>query len=337
MTKAPIRKMELPGGRGEYSQQGALFANHILALGREGFADWLLRSFGGANPTPAPGWFHYDYDMLFSEAFTIVVNEFEDDVIRVASAAVEKAIADFRPERGTYVGLYVLSALAEELRSFNIVPKVANIVGTWLPHDSIDATRPKTRDDVVSLRETLECVYRLLLITLHNFQADDEVLTPVNADELKNFALMCSWADYVLRHQHNLRALLPARAPIYFFALTQATVFDKTKITDPYDYRMLNGAYVNGDLFKDLYEFSSQKSPDYKFPYNVDKIIDEKEAFVDLLERKRAYRPRSIVEYENPFDVVIPSATRGVFLPPGSPDEYLEIICSLDDEATEDV
>lgn len=332
-TQAVLNQKSRPR-KGRYTQQGALFANHILTLGKDGFAGWLLRSFGGKEPTNEPGWFHYDDAMLFNEAFALVVDEFEDDVLSVAEASVEEVLATLNHEQVGYVGLYIVTALAEQLKIFSSVEKLSIILDQRVPRGNQRGSPPGTRDDAVALRETLECVYRLLLIPIYDFYGSGISPSSITPDHLKEFCNLCSWSDFILRHRHNDRVLLPARAPIYFFALTHANLFQKTEQPDPYDIRLWGGSFVRGDQFEDLFEFSSRRSPDDKFPYNIDRILDERSNFIRALTRGPD-AGRGIVAYDDPFDATV-SATRGSFPTKVDPDEYFTAMRSLDDEPIEE-
>lgn len=105
--------------QGRYSQVGALFANHILRLEAEGFAQWLLDSFGGPEPAPVAGWFMYDgaNDFPFNDALGLVIHEFEDDVLGVGDAAVSLALKGL-PATASTDGLAILNNLALQFRCY---------------------------------------------------------------------------------------------------------------------------------------------------------------------------------------------------------------------------
>lgn len=100
--------------QGQYTQIGALFANHILQLGEEGFAKWLTDSFGGPEIKIDPGYFQYDGpsapDVNFDEMMCMVINEFEGDVLRVGAKAASIARARMNPETSS-AGRVILGSI----------------------------------------------------------------------------------------------------------------------------------------------------------------------------------------------------------------------------------
>lgn len=298
-----------------YSPLGALFANHILALGKHGLAEWLIQSFGQTDPKPQSGWFHYDDDILFSEAFSLVVREFENDVLRTARTAVEEAINAFDPKIGRYLGLLELTALVEDLKIRPGVNKIGEVLDAWVGRNS--PKLPHNTTEALALRETLECVYRLLLYSIRNIRTSIPFIQTIEASMLSDFATIFTWADRILIHEHTIRAIVPARAPLYFLAITAAVTRGATIGLESYDARLTAGAYSLCDPFKDLYEFSSDIYPEDKFPYCIDGILRAKQSFLAMLrpDATPPYNASELARDNDPFDEARASATKGILFP----------------------
>ena len=89
-----------PQTQGQYSQLGALFANHILVLGEGGFASWLVDAFGGSEINEKGDYFQYNVpgvEARFDEMMATVISEFEQDVLLVGSVATKDACNRITP------------------------------------------------------------------------------------------------------------------------------------------------------------------------------------------------------------------------------------------------
>jgi len=113
------------------TRTGALFANHIRTLGTR-IRELLVASFARPDPEPAPGWFHYDDDLFFSEV-SPKSRRVGARVLAIARKAVTQALKTFDRTAGSYIGLYILAALAEMLEAADAVPALAAVLNAWIP------------------------------------------------------------------------------------------------------------------------------------------------------------------------------------------------------------
>ncbi len=306
--------------RKPYSVVGAMFANHVLKLGEKGFSDWLVRSFGTLDPKPVPGYFNDNSGLIFSESFALVFEELYKRVTEIAAKAVRDAINRFKSDSGSYVGLYVLTRLAESLHLTSSVERIGQILSSWIKEFE-SSKPPVTRDDIIALREILECIYRLLLKRIAR-QREVYDFNDQGFEFLEEFFFIASWADCVVRASPSQRSIVPSLAPAYFLAVAHSAFTAKPEWGESYILKLLGGGKVQGEKFQELYEFSSEHLRGEKFPYNVDRIVDEGQfSFRSLLNADYIYHV-DLVPDHNPFEKV--SATHGVFGHGVGAAEYLE-------------
>ncbi|NYZ18000.1 hypothetical protein HL658_36145 [Azospirillum sp. RWY-5-1] len=320
--------MERTADRRPVSRQGALFANHLRTLGPDRFGDWLTASFGGPSPAPALGWFHYDDDALFSDMFAEVAGEFDDAVRDIARDGVVRALRAFDSGAGTYVGLYLLTAVAEALKTVEAVPEVARVLKAWIPARGTATDRiPEDIGPVVALRETLECCFRLML----GATKGESLRTPVRPEAwggIEPFRSLCNWSLDLLWTRSDLADLKPVWAPVYFFALTAAIRENRTNLLEVLDNRLKGGDRTRADRFESLYEFDSTLMPGLRFAYHLDAIlIKAKPLFVAGLTGADV-RPakNTIIRNDDPFECGSLSATSGTALGKEQSGLYLEAV-----------
>ncbi|MGA1855400.1 hypothetical protein VH569_05375 [Azospirillum sp. 11R-A] len=311
-----------------YTRRGALFADHVLALGAEGFSKWLTDSFGGEPPAPRAGWFHYDDDALFSDAFAEVAPEFGQDVLAIAGDGVRRAIKEFDHQQGTYIGLYILTALAETLEITEALPDLAKNFEAWLPSSNDASRKPETVGQIVAFRETLECCFRLLLNSVNGARRSRPTVSWAN---LADFKALCSWSHDVLLNHSDSRDLTPAHAPLYFLALTSAALSNDSGAITTFGIRLKNGDCTKRTPFDILYTFESPTDLKARYPYNLDEILRLKDPFLqslkgDILQSER----RKLIRKDMPGHYFTASATQGNIPSATEATQYLKALQDWD-------
>jgi hypothetical protein len=247
-----------------------LFEDDIAKLGADGFAEWLLGSFGGPKPSQRPGWFHTDSELLFGQLFRQAARQFTEETTEAAELGIAKALEGFDPANGTLFGLLELTGVVEALNAKHLLPKVAKILHYWFdPETSTARRRLDVRRDVLAFRETLECVFRLYPRSIGNLRKNSEP-----------FAHASDWARQILRdHPHWLdRALVPCYAPLYMLSLgTASDPAERSRIRRTVE----SGWRTADDPFPELFVFESVAMPGAFFPYNVDRLLAMGENFLE--------------------------------------------------------
>ncbi len=244
------------------------FAEDVRALGEAGVADWLVRSFAGPEPQHVMGWFHSDDDALFGEVFRRVVPQFTEETRITAARGVERALERFDAAAGTLYGLLEFAYAVEAVKGVHLLPRVAAILDAWFDPRSGAFRRPlAAAEDVVALRDALECAFRLL--------------PPMRADLPEGgggFADLGRWAHHLLvGRPHASRALVPAYAPLYMLSLVHDA---------PPNERLRAEVVIRGgwrtvdDPFPDFYAFHSKAAPGSAYPYDLDRLLALGEHFV---------------------------------------------------------
>jgi hypothetical protein len=311
--------------RASYSFHAALYRVDILELGVAGFTEWLIDSFAGPEPVQRPGRFQYAEDIWFCDAVALVAREFQDDVLNIARPAVRDAIASFSKSHlheGTYVGLYVLASVAESFAAKGVMPMVAHVLQRWLPPRATAFRPPKGRDDVVALRELLECAYRDLTARVESGGPPHN--KPIEPRHLSSLREISRWSNETLGSPRQSRALTPAMAPMYYLAIAHHVVFNKLHDgLGRFDVALSAGPYRNGDPNEELYEFPSAYFPNERFPYDIDTILRDRKTFTAFLNGV-PFVPDSyqrLLNTSDPFAGIFSSATHAARVSNEDPDE----------------
>lgn len=115
----------------------ASFAMDVLELGKQGFSDWLVKSFAGNTPSHQLGRFHYDDDMLCWEAFSCVAHEWPEDIKRQALEGVKSALVRFNVDEATYFGMLELYGIGYAIDSKWFGENFIELVSKHLPADGV--------------------------------------------------------------------------------------------------------------------------------------------------------------------------------------------------------
>lgn len=290
-----------------------LFEDDIGKLGADGFAEWLLRSFGGMNPSQRPGWFHTDSELLFGQLFRRAAKRFTEETAEEAKRGISIALRGFDPTEGTLFGLLELTGVVEALDAKHLLPKVANVLHYWFDPETSTARRQlSVRRDVLAFRETVECVFRLYPRSVDGLPRD-----------AGPFALISDWARQILlNHPHWLdRALVPSYAPLYMLSLCSTHDGGERSLIRQ---TVENGRRTADDPFPELFVFESAKNPGAFFPYNVDRLLVMGEKFL-----KESSLDISFQSSSDRFEPSDGSATAGI-RPLGEAAEYFnEYVMSI--------
>ncbi len=290
------RQYAIANGGGPYEG----FVRDLKRLRDTGFADWLKASFCGPDPSPKPGWFYSNSDALFGQQFCLAAESFDDDARRVAAEGIHWAMAAFDPEQGVPYGLLELVGVAEAMGAADLLPQVAQSLTVWFDPDARAFVRGlESAEDVLILREILECAFRLSPAGMG-----------AGSDSQMHFEPIAQWASAILlRHPHALRrAFVPAYAPMYMLALCGNTrEADRKRMAGVVE----SGWRTDDDPFPSLFTFPSDKKPGAVYPYNYDRLTDLADRF---LNESRGDVPT--IQAENPFEREgALSATDAVFRP----------------------
>lgn len=272
------------------------FRDDLDRLGADGFADWLKRSFCGPDPSPVPGWFHSDVDALFGQLFRQAEASFDTAVSGMALRGITAALADFNPAEGTLYGLLELTGIVEAVRAEYLFPKVAQALRSWFDPNSVSFARGLSqRDDVIALREILECAFRLRQTRLSE--------SPDGSDDFKPLA---DWAcEILLKHPHALRrSFVPAYAPMYMLALGSDIGLPQRSMIETV---IESGWRTADEPFPALFVFSSTKIPNVLFPYDYDRLTRLAKRFFN--DNRDVFATE---QDEDPFGQAIESATHGI-------------------------
>lgn len=284
------------------SPLGVSFTNDLRDLGSVGFANWLMDSFGGIEPAPVSGRFHWNGDLLFYETFRRLFWQFELEEINIAREGISIVFEKLNEEKVTYYGLLEIFGVAEILEESKYVTRLAQILSCWMnPASKMFKNEPSSLDDIFSLREILESVYRLLLLSPKELGNSDH-----------KFCLIADWCFRILSERHNSlnRTLFPTFAPMYICSLANELEHEEKfrlkKI-------LRTGNKSIDDVNPEFYEFRSNKYGKEFFPYNIDNLFIIGEQFQDSVGRSPSLEKGIIQLYSehDPIHEDVPSATKG--------------------------
>lgn len=237
------------GGNRQYDVLSASFAIDILELGSPGFADWLVKTFGGPEPAHSPGRFHYDGDMLFHEAMRFAAREFSEDVAQVARQGAKLALDQFDRESGTYAGLLEVACTAEALDCPEWLSSVGGLLYNWVPSRNMAGKTVASLNDVLALREILECIFRRFWIDCRNGDCGE-------------YRRILRWAHSLVGEQAPQDWLIPALAPLYILARAHLQLDDKLTVEQKkgklkiIERWLKNGALYSNGKFQTAYVFN---------------------------------------------------------------------------------
>lgn len=281
------------------SFRAGVFQTEIQHLGVRGFSDWLTTSFGGNDPRPELGHFHYEEDLSFPDLFRLFSSELSPEALEIGRTAVQISLSEFDRGKGTYAGLYTLAGLAEEFGSVGALEPASSILETWLDPHGPHTRPPQDLDDIMDLRETLESAFRMLMLASPLISTDLEART--------HFQRIVNWSHDTLTQRHNARYLIPTWGPMYVMAIAASAWRGASSAS--LDQRMVGGALAVGDQFEEEYHFCVRG--DY-YPFNLSRLrearVTYEARFSDQAHHIAAYVPAFAGD---PMDR--PSATRGDF------------------------
>ena len=266
------------------SDFGALCIWRLGTLKADGFADWLIRSFGGNALEPVPGSFMYDEPEYFSEKFRPIVPELTPETREIARNGLELAIAGFDHTKGTPLGFLIILAAGEDLVGVDTLERAAHLVINWFPIGQALQNALKTEADLLGLREILEVIFRRLI-----------ALPRLDAIALKPFAAISVWAKGVfdqargtLNSANKLRRLTPIYAPLYMLALTDEDT--RTTRRPDIERRLIDGFLRLGDEFTAFYQFRNPgRGVDATYPYDLDRLLQLGEEYVERLRVEQSF------------------------------------------------
>lgn len=299
---------------------GDSFARDLRALEGDGFAKWLLKSFGGANPEPVPGRFHWNGDALFSEMFGQVFWQFKSEEIDIARTGLSKAFERVVDDDAkiTFYGLFEIFGVAEVLNAEEHVKRIAQILHNWMnPSSQQFSKEPANLDDIIALRDLLECVFRMLWESKEVFSVPSH-----------KYNLISNWCFKILTERSNAlgRSLFPTFAPMYICALAnQKQMVELHRLKRV----LLTGALTLDDANRDLYIFQSKTHAGGSFPYDVDTLFEIGQEFL-ARNGYIAEQPDNVIQLystNNPLSATPASATNGhVPISRQISSEYLEAL-----------
>lgn len=136
----------------------ASFAMDVSDLGKQGFSDWLIKSFAGNIPSHQVGWFHYDDDMLCWEVFRSVAHEWPEDVRSQALEGVKSALVKFDIDHATYFGMLELYGIGYAIDSKWFGENFITLVSQQLPADMIWKDG-KNKIEIAALKQFLDIAF----------------------------------------------------------------------------------------------------------------------------------------------------------------------------------
>lgn len=264
----------------------ALLRTDITNLGDENLSQWLIDSYCGTEPVQAPGYFEYVEDQWLSAMISANLDQFDKGHIDTLQTAISVALKHFgalTPQGGTCGGLFGLVSLACALKDSSALPVIAGVLQKWFPPTGLPTRPIVVRDEILALRDLLDLSYVLLVekIEALNIQRRDVSIKP---KQLEHFRALCCWSYLFMRTPRHDRDLVPALAPIYFFALTHHFCFSNLRDGDGVFNMILKaGRKLRGDSFPEIYRISSSRFPGAWYAYDIDSIMERHDPFVALL------------------------------------------------------